>query len=113
MLLDAQALLISSYRRKQKMNNQIPENIVTGVTAMLAPYCPGLTAERLLSAIGREKQEVEVETLLTRREAAEALKVSIPTVDRCLRDGVLPKRRIRGTVRIPTKALAKLIADRH
>ena len=95
------------------MHNQIPENIANGVAAMLAPYCPGLTAERLSSAIGREKGHVEVETLFTRKEAAEALKVSIPTIDRCLRDGVLPKRRIRGAVRIPVKAVARLIADRH
>lgn len=95
------------------MHNQIPENIANGVAAMLAPYCPGLTAERLLKVISFEPEKVEVETLLTRKEAAEALKVSLPTVDRCLRDGVLPKRRIRGSVRIPTKAVARLIADRH
>ena len=95
------------------MNNQIPENIANGVAAMLPPYCHGLTAERLLAAISREKEHVEVETLLTRKEAAEALKVSVPTIDRCLRDGVLPKRRIRGAVRIPLKAVARLIADRR
>ena len=93
---------------KQNMNNQIPEHIANGVAAMLAPYCPGLTAERLLSAIAPKKEHAVVETLLTRKEAAEALKVSLPTVDRCLRDGVLPKRRIRGAVRIPASAVVGL-----
>ena len=95
------------------MHNQIPEHIANGVAAMLAPYCPGMTAERLVSTIATEKERAVVETLLTRKEAAEALKVSIPTIDRCLRDGVLPKRRIRGAVRIPTGAVARLIANRH
>ena len=95
------------------MNNQIPEHIANGVAAMLAPYCPGLTAERLLSSISFEPEKKEAETLLTRKEAAVALKVSIPTIDRCLRDGTLPKRRIRGAVRIPASAVARLIADRH
>ncbi len=97
---------------KANMQNQIPENIVTGVAAMLAPYCPGLTAGRLLEAISFEPEKKEAETLLTRKEAAEALKVSIPTVDRCLRDGVLPKRRIRGAVRIPARAVGRLITNK-
>ena len=95
------------------MHNQIPENIANGVAAMLAPYCPGMTAEQLVSAISFEPEKKEVETLLTRKEAAEALKVSIPTVDRCLRDGILPKRRIRGAVRIPSSAVARLIANEN
>ena len=90
------------------MQNQIPENIVTGATAMLAPYCPGLTTGRLLEAISFEPEKNEVETLLTRKEAAEALKVSLPTIDRCLCDGVLPKRKIRGAVRIPACAVANI-----
>ena len=94
------------------MHNQIPEHIANGVAAMLAPYCPGLTAARLLSAISFEPEKKEAETLLTRKEAAEALKVSIPTVDRCLRDGTLPKRRIRGAVRIPSSAVICLIGNK-
>lgn len=94
------------------MNNQIPEHIANGVAAMLAPYCPGLTSERLLSAISFESEKKGVETLLTRKEAAEALKVSVPTVDRCLRDGILPKRRIRGAVRIPSSAVVRLIVNK-
>ena len=95
---------------KETMQNQIPENIATGVAAMLAPYCPGLTIERLQAAVSYEPEKDEVETLLTRKEAAQALKVSLPTVDRCLRDGVLPKRRIRGAVRIPASAVAGLVS---
>jgi excisionase family DNA binding protein len=59
-------------------------------------------------AVSFEPERDEVETLLTRKEAAQALKVSLPTIDRCLRDGVLPKRRIRGAVRIPASAVTGL-----
>ena len=79
---------------------------------MLAPYCPGLTTERLRAAVSFEPEKDEVETLLTRKEAAQALKVSLPTVDRCLRDGILPKRRIRGAVRIPASAVATLALEK-
>ena len=94
------------------MQNQIPENIATGVAAMLAPYCPGLTIERLEAAISfkPEPDEGEIDKLLTRKEAAQALKVSIPTIDRMLRDGDLPKRRIRGAVRIPMRAVSDIIS---
>jgi excisionase family DNA binding protein len=95
------------------MQNQIPENIIHGVAAMLTPYCPGLTTERLLAAVSFAPEKEEVETLLTRKEAAQALKVSLPTIDRCLRDGILPKRKIRGAVRIPSGALASLAMDRE
>jgi len=93
------------------MQKEIPENIVVGVAAMLAPYCPGLTAERLLVAINYKPDDGEVEKLLTRKETAQALRVSIPTIDRMLRDGDLTKRRIRGAVRIPASAVANLVSD--
>ena len=93
------------------MQKEVPENIIVGVAAMLAPYCPGLTAERLQAAISFEPDEGEVEKLLTRKEAAQALRVSLPTIDRMLRDGDLPKRRIRGAVRVPVRAVADIISS--
>ena len=105
---DAQALPFNFKDGKVNMHNQIPENIIDGVAAMLAPYCPGLTTERLQMAVSYKPEEKEIEKLLTRKEVAEILTVSLPTVDRCLRDGVLPKRRIRGAVRIPASAVASL-----
>ena len=62
----------------------------------------------MLAAVSFEPEKDEVETQLTRKEAALTLKVSLPTVDRCLRDGILPKRRIRGAVRIPASAVARI-----
>ena len=89
----------------------IPKEIATAAAGLLAPYCEGLTADKLQSALAflADDEEIE-ERLLTRREAAKALRVSVPTVDRCLRDGTLPKRLIRGSVRIPQSAVARILA---
>ena len=95
------------------MDANIPDNIATGVVAMLAPYCPGLTTERLSIAVSPTPPEPDLsEVLHTRTEAAMQLKVSLPTIDRMLRDGELPKRRIRGAVRIPGSAVKNLISGK-
>lgn len=91
----------------------IPDNIATGVVAMLAPYCPGLTTDRLSIAVSPAPAEPDLsEELHTRGEAATQLRVSLPTIDRMLRDGELPKLRIRGAVRIPGSAVRKIISGK-
>lgn len=87
---------------------EIPEAITTAVASMLAPYCPGLTPTKLEAAINNEP-EVETETLLTRKEAAVALHVSMPTLDRCLRDSVLNRVAIRGRVFIRQSEVDRVI----
>lgn len=72
---------------------------------MLQPYYPGLTAAKLESAFCFVPDAKPSERLLTRRESAAELSISLPTLDRMLRDGELPRRRIRGTVRIPQSAI--------
>jgi len=91
-----------------KANHEIPQAITEAVTALLRPYVPGLTAAKLESAICFVPDAEPVERLLSRRESAVALSVSIPTLDRMLRDGELPRRRIRGTVRIPQSAIESI-----
>jgi excisionase family DNA binding protein len=89
---------------------EIPAAIATAAVRLLEPYCQDLTAERLLAAvIYRPEPEEKLEKMLTRRETAQALGVSLPTVDRMLRDGNLPKRRIRGAVRIPSSAISNIV----
>lgn len=88
---------------------EIPEAITTAAASMLAPYCPGLDAAKLEAAINFEPDEGKIEKLLTRKEAAIALSISVVSVDRMLRDGDLPRRRIRGNVRIPQSAVSAYI----
>lgn len=90
-------------------NLQIPQPIVEAAVAMLRPYAPDLTIEKLQTAIFREPVSDKPVKLLTRKETAELLNVSIPTIDRMLRDGNLPRRKIRGAVRIPQSATESFI----
>ncbi|MGE4489413.1 MAG: helix-turn-helix domain-containing protein [Kiritimatiellales bacterium] len=68
---------------------------------MLLPYAPGLTADQLESLLFPQEEEA----LVTREEATDVLRVSLSTVDRMLRDGELPRRKVRGRVHIPLSAL--------
>ena len=86
-------------------NQTIPQPIAEAATAMLQPYAPNLTAAKLESAICFIPEAHTEEQLLTRKEAAKESSVSIPTLDRMLRDGELPRRRIRGAVRVPLSAI--------
>jgi excisionase family DNA binding protein len=93
--------------------NKIPDAITTAAVRLLEPYCQNLTAEMLLAAVTyRPEHEEKIEKMLTRRETAQALNVSLPTVDRMLRDGHLPKLRIRGAVRIPARAIYNISKPR-
>jgi len=94
------------------MQNETPENILASAVGMLSPWCPDLTPARLRSALDFKPDEGGIEKLLTRKEAAQAMRVSLPTVDRCLRDGAIPKRHIRGAVRIPASAIANILSGK-
>ena len=99
-------LLIDAARKVS--SNHIPDAIANAAVSLLGPYCPGLTTERLCTVISYQP-ESRTEPLKTRRQASQALGVSLPTIDRMLRDGDLPKRRIRGAVRIPASAIDHFI----
>ncbi|MCF7848564.1 MAG: helix-turn-helix domain-containing protein [Kiritimatiellales bacterium] len=93
---------------------KIPDAIKTAAAAMLAPYCNGgLTPEKLETAISFKPDEEVAEKLLTRKEAAAALSVSLPTLDRMLRENELPRRRIRGAVRIPKSAINAFVLGKE
>ena len=82
-------------------HNRIPRHIADASVAMLSPYVPGLTADQLESLLFPKENEA----LVTREEATEVLRVSLSTVDRMLRDGELPRRKVRGRVHIPLTAI--------
>jgi excisionase family DNA binding protein len=50
--------------------------------------------------------------LISRREVAKTLSVSVATVRRLIADGVLPAVRVRGQVRIPIEAVRKIAGQK-
>lgn len=80
---------------------RVPEEIGEAVVILLQPYTEhNLTVQEIEEMlVGNEfLPEPEQEKLLSRKEAAEALHVSLPTIDRMLKDGELVPCRIRGRV---------------
>lgn len=71
----------------------IPEAISTAVINMLAPYMH-ITHHDLVR-LADPVPEAETDELMTRFEVRDALKVSLPTVDRMIRDGTLEGVKIR------------------
>jgi excisionase family DNA binding protein len=86
----------------------IPTVVKIAAASMLAAYVPGLTGDKLESLIQFQQEEIP-DRLRSRIEAAKALNVSLPTVDRMLQAGELPCRRIRGRVFVPQSAIRNLI----
>jgi hypothetical protein len=78
-----------------KPNTKIPEEITTVIQSLLEPYVQGITSAKLADAIAFKPEPIQ-ESLLSRKEASISLRVSIPTLDRLIRDGVLNRIRVRG-----------------
>lgn len=85
------------------MAHTIPNEITRAASAMLAPYCPGITPDKLETAV--HFKDVPTETLRTRIKAKGLLGVSMPTIDRMIKAGELRAVRVRGRVMIPQSAL--------
>ena len=91
-------------------HSHIPQPIAEAAVTMLRPYVPELTVDKLEKRI-TGNQDKRPEKLLTRKEAAKLLSVSIPTIDRMLRDGELNRQHIRGAVRISRSAVERLMKE--
>ena len=76
----------------------VPEAILDAAVAVLRPYVPELTATELVDALGnRNKTTTASPTFrkpMTRKQVAELLGVSLATVNRMMRRGVLRARKI-------------------
>jgi excisionase family DNA binding protein len=72
---------------------------------------PTVTFIELELVMRQKSSEVTIVSLsglfLTRQEAAEVAGTALSTVDRCIRDGELPHKRIRGRVLIPKAAFLR------
>lgn len=76
----------------------VPEAILDAAVAVLRPYVPELTATELVEALrNRNKPAPAASTIrkpLTRKQVAEILGVSLATVNRMMRRGVLQSHKI-------------------
>lgn len=86
------------------MQNTAPQEITSAAAVMLSPYHPGLTADKLESALAFQP-EPQTDRLRTRIEATGILHISMPTLDRMIKAGQLRAVKIRGRVMIPQSAL--------
>ena len=86
----------------------IPPEITTAAASMLSPYVPGLTPDKLETAIHFPDEEPS-DKLRTRAEAKQLLNVSMPTIDRMLAAGELPRCKVRGRVMIPQSAITSIM----
>ena len=89
---------------------QITPPILTAATGLLQPFYPELTPQGLLSMLNAEKSEKQMERPLTRQQAAALLSVSLPTLDRYLKTGLLRATKLGPrNVRINPQSLRELL----
>ena len=90
---------------------QITPPILTAATGLLQPFYPELTPQVLLSMLNAEKSEKQMERPLTRRQAAALLSVSLPTLDRHIKSGILRASKIGPrVVRVDPASVRELLA---
>lgn len=86
---------------------QIPAHILAACTAMLSPYMSeSEVSARLARPAGQPMPEDD--PLLTVAEAAARCRVTAWTIRHWIRSGALESRKLRGSVRVPRSALAKI-----
>ncbi len=92
---------------------------MSGIATLLRPMYPELTGDDVDSAIkaytagkGKESRQ-QPQNLLTRQEAAERLRVSLPTINRMLNDGRLKRSSLGSSrlVRISEASIEALITN--
>ena len=103
-----------------RTTTNIPSETLSAATAVLSPYVLGLSAAELLKALesyneegeaSASKQNSRPQKPYTRKEAAEMLGVSIPSIDRYMADGRLTRVRYSArAIRISAESVHKLMA---
>ena len=97
---------------KQPTAVPVPPAILTAVVGLLLPFIPTITPTELedaLKHLGKPKQP-EIETPLTRKEAASLLGISMPTLQRWQNAGkVHPIKISRRCVRISAASVRELL----
>ena len=95
------------------MKRLLPEEIATAAVSLLRPYAPELTATGLVEALTHSEPPPAEPTFrkpLTRREAAEILQVSVNSINRYIRSGLLKAHRVgQRLIRIDPRSLEELL----
>ena len=98
-----------------EIRQKITPQVIAAATGLLQPYCPDLSPQSLIAALQQYKQkdnaaQNNIERPLTRREAANLLKVSLNTISRYLTIGKLEKIRLTDrSCRITYASVKKLL----
>ena len=90
----------------------IPSAIASAAVALLQPYCPELSPASLVEALKNRNATPKASKMkpLTRREAAEILKVSIASINRYIKSGTLRAYKIgKRLVRIDPASVEALM----
>jgi excisionase family DNA binding protein len=97
-----------------EVSKTIKPEILAAATGILQPYCPGLSPTDLVQAITNHRSEKTKPDVLhpavTYAEFARLAGISLPTVNRLIKRGDLPKIKIGlRSVRIPYVAVEALL----
>jgi excisionase family DNA binding protein len=87
----------------------IPEPILSAVVSILSPFRVGLTPHALEAALSFEQEQEPADKLLSRKEAAAALHISLPTLDRMCYENEIRPVKIRGRVFIRQSTVDRII----
>jgi len=106
--------------RKQMnaFNKEIPSGIILAAVGLLLPYIPNISSDNLKKALETidnpntaTEKDPRPQKPYTRKEAAEMLGVSIPSIDRYMADGRLTRVRYSArAIRISADSVHKLMA---
>lgn len=99
-----------------KINQKINSGTIQAAVGLLSPFVPELSPQALIQALkSYETGAAPIEKPLTRREAAELLRVSLPTLNRLLNAGKLRRIRISSAcVKVdPASVKALLYGERR
>jgi len=98
-----------------RVANKINPSIIAAATGMLQPFVPELSPQTLVKALEEYRATDTANASpftkpITRKEAAELLDVSLPTINRLLNQGRLQRIKITaGCVRIDSASVKALL----
>ena len=101
-----------------QIEKSLNQDVLVGAVALLQRHVPDLTPTTLVNAIRNFDTEgkphtAEIEKPLSRKEAADLLRVSLVTLDKFIRTGALPSVKIGRHVRIPANAVRDAITGKE
>lgn len=96
------------------LKNSIPSPMLAAAVTILQPYAPELNAEKLVCAlksvdIQEKKMTSDIEKPLTKKETTEILLVTMPTLDKLIKEGKIKAVKLGRLVRIDRASVYALL----